>query len=196
MFEFLKRFLMAFIPMFVAFDCIGIIPVFISFTEGLEEKQRRRITKRAIITAGAIGLAFIAGGKGIFLFLGITIGDFQIAGGIVLLLIAVIDLVTTPSAIRKPITGDIGVVPIGMPLILGPAVLTILMISLDSFGILIALSAFIANLIITNVVLIYSSALDRILGKPISSAFSKVMGLLMGAIAIMMIRKGITSFFH
>jgi len=196
MFEFLKRFLMAFIPMFVAFDCIGIIPVFISFTEGLEEKQRRRITKRAIITAGAIGLAFISGGKGIFLFLGITIGDFQIAGGIVLLLIAVIDLVTTPSAIRKPITGDIGVVPIGMPLILGPAVLTILMISLDSFGILIALSAFIANLIITNVVLIYSSALDRILGKPISSAFSKVMGLLMGAIAIMMIRKGITSFFH
>ena len=196
MIEFLKRFLMAFIPMFVAFDCIGIIPVFISFTEGLEENQKRKISKRAIITAGAIGLAFIAGGKGIFLFLGITIGDFQVAGGIVLLLLAIVDLITSPSAIRKPITGDIGVVPIGMPLILGPAVLTILIISMDLYGILIALSAFIVNLVIMNFVLIYSSILDKILGKAISSAFSKVMCLLMGAIAIMMIRKGITSFFH
>ncbi|MGQ9706502.1 MAG: MarC family protein [bacterium] len=196
MVELIKIFLMAFIPMFVAFDCIGIIPVFISFTEGLKEKQKRKITKRAIITAGAIGLAFIAGGKGIFLFLGITIGDFQIAGGIVLLLLASVDLVSTPSVIRKPITSDIGVVPIGLPLILGPAVLTMLIISIDLYGILITLSAFIVNLLIMNFVLIYSSAFNRIFGKAISSAFSKVMCLLMGAIAIMMIRKGITSFFH
>jgi len=189
----IRNFLMAFIPLFVAFDCIGIIPIFITFTEGLEDEKRRRVTKRAIITAGAIGVAFIFGGKAIFLFLGVTIADFQIAGGIILLLLAISDLTSEPKQQRTPKIDDIGIVPIGMPLILGPAALTVLMMSLDNFGIIISLLSLTINLIIMNLVLLYSSRIQKVMGKAISSAFSKVMALLLGTIAVMMIRKGILS---
>ncbi|RLC39003.1 MAG: MarC family protein, partial [Candidatus Coatesbacteria bacterium] len=136
---------------------------------------------------------FIFGGKAIFLFLGVTIADFQIAGGIILLLLAISDLTSEPKQQRTPKIDDIGIVPIGMPLILGPAALTVLMMSLDNFGIIISLLSLTINLIIMNLVLLYSSRIQKVMGKAISSAFSKVMALLLGTIAVMMIRKGILS---
>ena len=84
-----------------------------------------------------------------------------------------------------------GAVPIGTPLVTGPAVLTTIIILLDSYGMLITVSSFVVNLFIVWVVFSYSDAISRFLGKAGSKAFSKIASLLLAAIAVMMIRKGV-----
>lgn len=190
---YLNEFFLSFIPLFVAFDALGIIPVFISFTSTLDTAQRRRVTYKSILTAGLIGLAFIFAGEGVFLFLGITITDFQIAGGLILLLLSINDLVTEPSDTRRPSSKTIGIVPIGMPLILGPAALTAMLTSSSLYGIPITLGTFLVNLGIMWLVLSFSGTITRLIGEGASIAISKVMNLLLAAIAVMLIRSGVIS---
>ena len=78
---------MAFIPLFVAIDIVGALPIFISLTTGMSIKAKRRLVIEATLTAGAVALVFLASGKLIFSFLGITENDFRIGGGIVLLVL-------------------------------------------------------------------------------------------------------------
>jgi multiple antibiotic resistance protein len=191
---FWKEFLMAFIPLFVAFDVIGILPVFVGITGEMDDKTRRKVTFLSILTATLIGSAFVIAGKLIFTFLGITITDFQIAGGVVLFILAIGEMFGETKVQRKPAESDtVGIVPIGMPLILGPAALATLMMSMDEYGILIASCALIANLLIMWIVLWQATNVIRRLGETVSGAISKIMGILLAAIAIMMIRKGFVS---
>jgi len=85
----LRSFLLSFIPVFVAVDAFGVLPIFISLTEGMGGKERIRVLKQSIFTALPIAIAFIFIGKAIFLFLGITVDDFLIAGGSILFVLAV-----------------------------------------------------------------------------------------------------------
>ncbi|MDY7031636.1 MAG: MarC family protein, partial [Thermodesulfobacteriota bacterium] len=86
------NFLLAFIPIFVAIDVIGILPIFLSLTEGIEDPEKVKIVRQSIITAFAVSLGFLAIGKFVFMVLGVSISDFKIAGGIILLIIATTDL--------------------------------------------------------------------------------------------------------
>jgi multiple antibiotic resistance protein len=87
----------------------------------------------------------------------------------------------------------LGAVPIGTPLITGPAVLTTIIILLDSYGVVLTVSSFVINLLIVWITFYYASAISKFLGKAGSKAFSKIASLLLAAIAVMMIRKGICS---
>src|SRR3990167_3510286 len=80
----LTNFVMTFIPLFVAFDAIGVLPIYMSLTEDMETSARSRILRESIITASVLTVLFLLVGKGIFIMLGITISDFQIAGGLIL----------------------------------------------------------------------------------------------------------------
>src|SRR3989304_5361248 len=80
----LTNFVMTFIPLFGAFDPIGVLPIYMSLTEEMEVSARRRILRESIITASVLTILFLLIGKGIFIILGITISDFQIAGGLIL----------------------------------------------------------------------------------------------------------------
>ena len=80
--EFINIFALAFIPVFVAMDPVGILPLYISFTQNMDAAQKRRITIEALGTALAVTVAFMFIGKGFFRALGITVADFQIAGGL------------------------------------------------------------------------------------------------------------------
>ncbi|MEI7907711.1 MAG: MarC family protein, partial [Bacteroidota bacterium] len=77
----LNDLIMAFIPLFVAIDVPGLVPLFISLTDGMTLKAKRRLIIEATMTAGAVALVFLILGKVIFKFLGITENDFRIGGG-------------------------------------------------------------------------------------------------------------------
>lgn len=186
----MKEFLLSFIPIFVAMDAIGVLPMFIGFTEHLKKAERRRILTQSIITALIVGIVFLFLGKWIFSILGVMVADFKIAGGIVLLTLSLRDLLQHEKG-HKLSSETLGAVPIGTPLITGPAVLTTIIILLDSHGVVLTVTSFVINLLIVWVTFYYAAAISRFLGKAGSKAFSKIASLLLAAIAVMMIRKGV-----
>jgi multiple antibiotic resistance protein len=187
-----QNFLLAFIPLFVAIDVLGTLPLFLGLTEGITEKRRKRLVIDATLTALVISLAFLGSGKLLFSFLGITENDFRIAGGLVLLVLAINDLLFSSDTARKNPETTIGVVPIGIPLIMGPAALTTILILVDSYGTVWTVASIIINLIIVWMVFRNADRVSKILGKGGSRAFAKVASLFLAAIAVMMIRVGIT----
>src|SRR5262249_20514300 len=112
----MHTFLLAFIPLFVAIDVLGVLPLFVWLTEGLSEARRRRLAVQATGSAFALSVLFLVAGKGIFTFLGITESDFRVGGGIILLVLAVNDLLFAKRRRRRGAGGTTGVVPIGIPL--------------------------------------------------------------------------------
>src|SRR5512145_685722 len=91
--EFLNSFLVCFIPIMVAMDAPGTLPIFVGMTEGLKRPERKRTVRQSIITAFLVTVGFVLVGRAIFNALGILVEDFMIAGGILLLIIATVDIV-------------------------------------------------------------------------------------------------------
>lgn len=179
-----------FIPLFVAIDVFVVLPIFISLTEEMSKPKRQTVIRESILTALIVSLLFIALGEAIFKILGITTDDFKIAGGLVLLIIAILDLIKHGEERRKP-AGKTGVVPIGVPLIVGPAVLTTILVLVDHYGIIPTVISLMLNLFIVWISFINAQRIINLFGKGGIAAISKVMALLLASIAIMMIRIGI-----
>lgn len=187
---FLRKLLLAFIPIFVAVDVIGVLPIFVSLTQGTPRIEKRRIIIQSMITAFCLAISFIFLGKAIFSFLGITVGDFMVAGGAILFAISIRDIMRTEARLQE--SGDqMGVVPLGTPLIAGPAVLTTSLLLVEEYGVIPTLISVTANLLIAGFALDLSGLLSRFLGEAGTKALSKIMHLLLAAIAVMMIRKGL-----
>ncbi len=181
--------LYAFIPIFVAIDIFAIIPIFVSMTEGMPGRKKLAVERESVITALAVGLTFIAVGEGIFKILSITENDFKIAGGLILLIFAILDLMGY-TKVREQ-AGKLGVVPLGVPLIVGPAVLTTILVLVDHYGIVPTIISFIVNLIIVWLSFRASSRILTIFGRGGIMAISKIMALLLASIAVMLIRVGV-----
>jgi len=180
-----------FIPIFVAIDVFAILPIFISLTVEMP-KSRRPIIRDSIFTALIVGLIFVALGEAIFNILGVTSDDFKIAGGLVLLIFAILELIRNEEKKRKPV-GRVGVVPLGVPLIVGPAVLTTLLVLVDHYGIIPTIISFVINLFIVWIFFIKAENILNFFGKGGAIGISKIMALLLASIAIMMIRIGIVN---
>jgi len=191
--NFLRELGLTFVPLFVAMDAVGNLPIFLALTQGIAPKHRRRVTHLATLTALGIGLGFVAIGKAIFLLLGIEVADFLVAGGIILLILAIKDLVTGKAMEIQdsPVSGMVGVVPIGTPLVVGPAVLTTLLLLIDQYLVAIVVLSFILNLVIQWLLFKQSDRIVKFLGHTGVSAISKIVMLLLAAIAVKMIRQGI-----
>jgi multiple antibiotic resistance protein len=189
----IETFFLAFIPIFVAVDAIGVLPIFISFTEGYPRKEKVRIIIQSIVTALIIALLFLFLGNLIFQFLGISVGDFMIAGGAVLFCIAIIEIVSPKKQQRMP-GNDFGAVPLGTPLIAGPAVLTTSLILSSEYGPVYTIVSLVLNIALTGGIFFLSEFLIRVIGDTGAKAMSKVTSLLLAAIAVMMMRKGIFIF--
>jgi multiple antibiotic resistance protein len=179
-----------FIPLFVAIDVFMLIPIFISMTKDIEQQKRRAVVRDSVITAIVVSIAFLALGEAIFKILGITAQDFKIAGGLVLLVFAVLDLLQRGEERRKPVM-KMGVVPIGVPLIAGPAVLTTILVLVDHYGIIPTLISLLLNLFIVWVSLLHADRIIKTIGRGGITGLSKVMALLLASIAVMMIRLGV-----
>jgi multiple antibiotic resistance protein len=188
--EVLKNLPLTFIPIFVAIDIFAVLPVFFSLTHGLPAAEHEKAIKESVITALFVSIAFMAMGKAIFRILGITDNDFKIAGGLVLLVFAVLDLVRRDEGNRMAGT-KLGIVPIGVPLIVGPAVLTTLLVLVARFGIAATVLALLLNLFIVWFSFEKAPLIIKVLGGGGIMAVSKIMALLLASIAVMMVRMGI-----
>jgi len=188
----LDQILIAFIPVFVAVDAVGTLPLFMELTVGLDRSRVRTVIIQSMITALLLASGFIFLGKIVFRTLGITVGDFMIAGGFVLLAIAMIDILLPGKRRRMPSeTPDVGAVPLGTPLIVGPAVLTTSLLLIDQYGLWVTLIAVLLNILFAGIIFFFADIFIKLLGRSGARALSKVMALLLAAIAVMMIRKGI-----
>ncbi|NLE29308.1 MAG: MarC family protein [Phycisphaerae bacterium] len=187
-------FLTAFIQVAVAIDALGLVPLYLSMLDHLPPKEKKYILRNSLLAGLAIGTLFLFLGKIFLNLLGIVISDFQIAGGIILMLIGILDLTSEEKTQRKP-SESWGVVPLGIPLIVGPATISVLFLLIDQVGYLMTLLAFGANLLLAGLVFHYSSNISRVLGKDGIKAISKVTMLLLIAIGIRMVRLGIIDAF-
>ena len=190
MLEWLQKFVQAFIPLFVAIDPIGLAAIFLGLGQGVAARQRQIIARQATVTGGAVALLFLFLGTSIFKALGISVSDFQIAGGLILFILAARELIHSAAEPQK-LPPDFGVVPLGMPLIAGPALIATLLVTSQTLGIRYALAALIANLVLVVLAFTYSEPLGRIIGGTGMRAISKIISMLLAAIAVAMIRQGL-----
>lgn len=185
----IDTFLLAFIPLFVAFDAIGLLPLYIKYTRSMDAQTQKKLLRDSLVTASVISLIFVVIGNHIMTYLGISMKDFLVAGGIIIFITAVKDLIAGHG---KPEDNElIGVVPLGVPLLAGPAVLATSIIIWKEYPFYYYIISLLVNIAICWVILHFSGFLLRILGPRVVEALSKVFGLIIASIAVMFIRRGI-----
>ncbi len=185
----IEKFFLAFIPVFVAIDPIGLVAIFMGLSTNASGEDRKRQAFLGIFTALGVAVGFIFLGKIIFAALGITVADFQVAGGLILLGLAGRELLSLGPHDRGG--GDeFGVVPLGMPLIAGPALLTALLILVDTVGLVFTLISLLVNLTLVAIAFCNADQFTRWMGKQGLRGVSKIIALLLAAIAISLIRRG------
>jgi len=191
-----EPFILTFIPIFVAVDAIGNIPLFIGLVEGTNKKQRRKIIIDSVTTATAVAILFMFVGTWVLRLIGITVADFQIAGGALLFVISLRLLLpgTQKVFVADGQDKDLGVFPLGTPLITGPAVLTTILMMLDSHGIVPTFVSLVCNMLIVWLTLAKADFIIKLMGASGARAFSKIMYILLAAIGVMMVRRGIMGF--
>lgn len=184
----------AFVALFIIVDPFGNIPIFISLTENMNKNQRGKIFHTATLTGLVLLLAFALMGQQILAFFGISIYSFMIAGGILLLIIAVKLLVE--GEWRTPIHSleDVGAVPIAMPLLVGPGAITTTMLSLQENGIIITIVSVVIVFIFVWLILRLVDPIYRLLGKSGATIIARIMALLIAAIAIQYIINGVSHY--
>jgi multiple antibiotic resistance protein len=184
------RFGLAFVAMFVALDVAGMLPLYVGMTRAMSRPERNRITDLSMVVAFVVAVIFAFVGRTLFRYLGIAIFDFRIAGGIVLLLLSLADLASKSEAETRA-SGSTGIVPLAVPLITGPAVLTTLILQINTFGYPLTLAALSINYAFAWVALRGSERVTRLIGSDGTTVMSKIAALLLAAISVAMIRGGV-----
>jgi multiple antibiotic resistance protein len=192
--EFIFDVVKAIIALFIIVDPFGNIPVFMGLTEKIEISQRKKVYNTATLVGFILLIVFAFTGQEILTIFGLSIFSFQIAGGILLLIVSIRILIAgnTQDEVGSP--ESLGAVPIAMPLLVGPGAITTTIFNLQSFGIVVTILSVFAVLSATWVILRFIHKIYRILGKTGSLVIARVMALLIAAIAIQYIMTGIISF--
>ena len=187
----MQDFWLCFVPLFVAVDAIGVLPIYIALTDDLDPRIQRTVLVQSIATATAVSLVFLMFGPALLTFLGVTVADFMIAGGSLLFAISLSDLITGEKKRRQADAQSLGAVPIGIPLLAGPALLTTCIVLANAYGKSLTAAAVIANLLIAGVIFMFAEPVTRILGRNGTRSASKISSLFLAAIAVMLVRKGL-----
>jgi multiple antibiotic resistance protein len=185
-------FIESFIRLLVAIDPLGLLPIFLAVTEGMSIARRREVTFEAVSFALVICVAFMILGNSIFAFLSITEADFRIAGGLILLMLAMIDLlIPGKPAVSEHAT--VGLFPLAMPLIAGPATLTTTLILAkgEDYGYAFTSISLAINFGLLLFVLLSANWITKLLGTSALRAASKLVMVLLAALAVNLIRMGI-----
>ena len=188
--DFWSNFILTFIPLFIVIDAFGNLPFLIATSEPLEKKAKSKLVNIAIITATAVGLIFLFFGQFILHVMNISVGSFAIAGGIILVVFSILYMTTghMVSAVQEEL---MAIVPIGTPLTVGPATITTLILLATQYPIFTVLIAFAINMAIAWVIFKLASLFARFLGQGGIKAVSQVFNLLLAAIGVSMILRGL-----
>ncbi len=195
----------SFILFFVVVDPIGLAPLFAALTRGITPLQRRRIAVRGVAIAAGILLVFVMVGDALLRALGIGLAAFQIAGGVLLFLLAVDMLFARHSGLRSTTEReqeeaerkkDISVFPLAIPLIAGPGALTTVLLMVGEQGdnpavVGAALAVVLLVLAITLAALLFAGRLLRVIGETGSNVVSRVFGVVLAALAAQYILDGL-----
>ena len=188
------NFWLCFVPIFVAVDALGTFPVFMNLTEGMNKKGIRKVIFQSTLTAMVVSVLFILLGQWLLSLLRITVADFMVAGGVLLFVISLNDMISLEKKATVVDPESLGAVPIGVPLIVGPAVLTTSLLLVSQFGYMLTVLVVVINVIIAGIMFYGSNIINRLLGKPGSKTVSKLASLILAAIGVMIVRRGIEIF--
>jgi len=188
--SFIQSFIMTFIPLFIVINAFDKVPVIISLSEGMSLSERHKMINVATITAAIVGLAFLFFGQFILTAMGISVGSFAIAGGIILLVLAIRYLISgrMVDVIKEEM---VAIVPIGTPLTVGPATITTLLLLSTEYTLWMVLLSLALNVFIAWVVFMGTDPIMKFMGQGGLKALSKVFSLLLAAIAVNMMIKGL-----
>jgi multiple antibiotic resistance protein len=198
----LSGFLVTLAAVFFVVDPVGLIPIFLAITKGDDEDKMRRTSARACITACCVLIAFALGGNVVFQMLGITLGAFRVAGGLLLLLTALDMLRARPAGTRTSPSEesegetkeDVAIVPLAVPLLAGPgAIATVMVFAARGHGfapLLEVLAAVGLTLLGSYWVLRAAPRLQKLLGRSGIAILERVMGLLLTAVAVQFVADG------
>jgi multiple antibiotic resistance protein len=194
-------FVAAFLPLFVALNVPGVLPLYIGMTESLEAKARRALLLRAMTVAVVVALLMLFAGEIIFQTLGISVHDLRVGGGLILLVLSITDLVFGDLKKRRGGNGEddhedgsaqeLAVVPLGIPLIIGPAAITTILVTQGQFGLILTLGSILVNMALVYIAFAFGPRLLARFGSGFSKAVAKIASLFLAAIAVAMIRAGI-----
>jgi multiple antibiotic resistance protein len=182
---------LTFVPLFIVLDALGTLPFVLVLSEDMSAGKRRRMIHLAVATAGIVGLVFLFFGRFILDVLSISDGSFAIAGGLLLLALS-IKYLTTGRWVEMVKEEMLAVVPIGTPLLAGPATITTLLLLDTQFPLYMILVSFVLNIAISWAIFLLGSQIMRFLGKGGLKAVSNIFNLLLAAIAVSMILKGLS----
>lgn len=186
----LSHFLTTFVTLFVIIDPIGSVPVFIGLTGGYAPTRRKKIATKAILVAGGVLLFFVLLGKLLFDAIGIRLLSFEIAGGIVLFLFGLKMIFDKPEGLGMPAESDhdVAVFPLAIPSIAGPGAMLGVVVAANnpSYNFVQQATATVALLLVLAITYLFLRSSNRIhhyLGSTGSLILSRVMGILLTAIA-------------
>lgn len=195
----------AFTTLFIIIDPPGLVPLFIALTQGMTSAQRRAIGIRACLVAAALMLVFLILGEAVLGFIGISMPAFRIAGGVLLFLTA-LDMLFERRQTRRKGSAEDGadhdhdpsVFPLALPLIVGPgAITTIILLAGQAqgpteFAAIAGVMA--ANLLLVLLAFLAAPSIERVLGKVGINVVTRVLGMLLAALAVQFILDGLRSF--
>ena len=180
----------AFVPLFIAFDGVGLLPVFWQLSRRLSPRERQHAATEAARTAFIVTALFLWVSRPVFSLMGLELADVMVAGGSILFVLSLRELLL-PAKSSKIRDVHLGVVPIGVPLLAGPAVLTMAILVRERYGWLLAMEALVANMLVVWVLLRWCEWLMRRLGRDGSQVISKITSLILTAFGVMLMREGI-----
>jgi multiple antibiotic resistance protein len=185
-----QDFVLTFVPLFIVIDAFGNLPFVITMGEDMTRRERCKMVHFAVITAAAVGLIFLFFGQFILTVLDISVGSFAIAGGIILLVLS-IKYMTTGHMVTAVKEEMVAVVPIGTPLTVGPATITTLLLLALQFPLYMVLISFALNMLLTWAIFLLSQRIAGIMGEGGLRAVSRVFSLLLAAIGVSMVIRGL-----
>jgi multiple antibiotic resistance protein len=179
------------IALFIVVDPLGNVPIFLGLTKNMDETQRKNTFRSAIITGLMLLFLFTFAGQQILNLFGISLNSFMVAGGLLLLIIAVRLLVA--GGWQEPSTSpeSIGAVPIGFPLLVGPGAITATILILQSSGVFVTVISVLITFVIVWLILRFINPIYKILGKNGSLVVTRLMAMFIAAIAVQYIVEGV-----
>ncbi len=179
------------IVLFIVIDPIGVTPYYQAFTSRLSSTEKARVLRLTIVAAAFILIAFAVIGDMLFKLLNITIADFRIAAGLVLLIASLALLLEVPLGFLRGEPEKMAIVPLATPLLAGPAAVSVTLLIKYTSGPHIAIIAIAANMALAYIVLAVSDKIVKILGRQGLLILDKFMSLLMAALAVSLVRQGV-----
>ena len=204
----IELFISSFITFFVVIDPPGCAPIYASLTTDASAQERRNMAFRAVFVATGILLVFAVFGEQLLAALEISLDSFRIAGGIMLFLIA-LDMVfekrterresRAKDIIETPEIEDVSIFPMAMPMIAGPgSIATVMLLTSKNEGLdsaLVIMFALGVVLLLTLAALLAAGPLMRVMGAKIEAVITRLLGVLLGALAVQFVVDGLRTSF-